>query len=224
MEARDHPPAPPTTSTPPAPAPERARIAVLVSGGGSNLQAIIEACAAGTIDGDVVVVASNVADAYGLTRASAAGIPTATVAKLAGEPRAEYDRRLAAEVVAFEPEIVVLAGWMRILTMAFLGRFPQRVINLHPALPGELSGTRAIERAFNEARDGTRKGGTGVMVHLVPDEGVDDGPVLGTVEVPIYPADTLEHLTTRVHAAEHELLVQTLARLCAQRQHEEVYA
>ena len=104
---------------------------------------------------------------------------------------------------------------MRILTLSFLGRFPDRVVNLHPALPGELPGTHAIERAWHEALAGERTR-TGVMVHLVPDEGVDSGPVLATATVPIQPDDTLESLTDRIHATEHRLLVSTLADLCRQ--------
>jgi folate-dependent phosphoribosylglycinamide formyltransferase PurN len=106
----------------------------------------------------------------------------------------------------------VLAGWMRLLSAVFLDRHPGRVVNLHPALPGELPGLHAIERAFDEARAG-RRDHTGVMVHLVPDEGVDDGPVLATATVPIEPADTLATLEARVHRTEHVLLVATLARL-----------
>jgi formyltetrahydrofolate-dependent phosphoribosylglycinamide formyltransferase len=119
---------------------------------------------------------------------------------------------LAALVAAAEPDWVVLAGWMRILTMSFLARFDRRVVNLHPALPGELPGTHAIERAFEEAQSG-RRDHTGVMVHLVPDEGVDDGPVLATAVVPIRPSDTLDTLAERVHDTEHSLLVSTLAGL-----------
>ncbi len=100
--------------------------------------------------------------------------------------------------------------------MSFLGWFPQRVVNLHPARPGELPGTHAIERAWHEALAGERTE-TGVMVHLVPDEGVDDGPVLATATVAIRPDDTLETLTERVHATEHRLLVDTLRRSCADR-------
>ena len=135
-----------------------------------------------------------------------AGVPAVHVGRHPGEPRADYDARLADVVAGFGPDFVVLAGWMRILTMSFLGWFPDRVVNLHPALPGELPGTHAIERAWHEALAGERTA-TGVMVHLVPDEGVDDGPVLGTATVPIHPDDTLESLTARVHRAEHELLV-----------------
>jgi folate-dependent phosphoribosylglycinamide formyltransferase PurN len=105
---------------------------------------------------------------------------------------------------------------MRVLSMNFLGWFPGMVVNLHPALPGELPGTHAIERAFDEARAGARRA-SGVMVHLVPDEGVDDGPTLASVEVPILPTDSLDEFAARMHAAEHQLLVDTLRSLCEQR-------
>jgi phosphoribosylglycinamide formyltransferase 1 len=188
------------------------RIVVLVSGSGSNLQAILDATAAGALDAEVVLVASNVPGVLALDRAAAAGVPTAVLERRDGEPRSDYDVRLAALVADARPDWVVLAGWMRILTMSFLGRFGHRVVNLHPALPGELPGTHAIERAFEEALAGQRTR-TGVMVHLVPDEGVDDGPVLATAEVPIHPTDTLASLAERVHDTEHSLLVSTLAGL-----------
>lgn len=156
---------------------------------------------------------SDNAGARALGRAAAAGIPAVTVALEPGESRQAYDRRLAGVVAAAEPRWVVLAGWMRLLGMGFLGRFPNMVINLHPALPGEFAGTNAIERAFAEALAGIRDH-TGVMVHLVPDEGVDDGPVLSMATVAIRPGtDTLESLTERVHDVEHRLLVETLAGL-----------
>jgi phosphoribosylglycinamide formyltransferase-1 len=103
--------------------------------------------------------------------------------------------------------------------MSFLGWFPSRVVNLHPALPGELPGTHAIERAWQEALAGERTH-TGVMVHLVPDEGVDDGPVLATARVEIRPDDTFEMLTDRIHDTEHRLLVATLRTLCQSRKEE----
>jgi len=187
---------------------------VLASGNGSNLQAIIDACADGRLPATVAAVVSDQAEAHALVRAGAAGIPAVHVGRHAGEPRAEYDARLADVVAGFGPDIVVLAGWMRILTMSFLGWFPDRVVNLHPALPGELPGTHAIERAWHEALAGERTA-TGVMVHLVPDEGVDDGPVLAAIEVPTFPDDSLDELAARVHGAEHRLLVATLADLCS---------
>jgi phosphoribosylglycinamide formyltransferase 1 len=190
------------------------RLVVLASGNGSNLQVVLDACAAGDLDAEVVAVVANRADAHALARASASGIPAVHIAPHQGEERSDYDARLADVVAGFGPDLVVLAGWMRVLTMSFLGWFPQRVINLHPALPGELAGTRAIERAWHEALAGERSH-TGVMVHLVPDEGVDDGPVLAKVTVPIRPDDTLDTLTERVHRAEHQLLVGTLRTLCS---------
>jgi phosphoribosylglycinamide formyltransferase-1 len=189
------------------------RLVVLASGSGSNLQAVLDACATGDLVAEVVAVISDHADAFALCRATDAGVPSVHVGLQTGETRSEYDARLADIVAGFAPDFVVLAGWMRILTTGFLGWFPNRVINLHPALPGELPGTHAIERAWHEALAGERTG-TGVMVHLVPDEGVDNGPVLASVEVPIHLDDTLDTLAARIHATEHGLLVETLRRLC----------
>jgi methionyl-tRNA formyltransferase len=101
---------------------------------------------------------------------------------------------------------------MHVLSMAFLGRFPGRVVNLHPALPGRFPGAHAIDDAWAAYERG-EVDRTGVMVHLVPDEGVDDGPVLATAEVPIRPGDDRAALEARIHAVEHELLVDTLAGL-----------
>ena len=189
------------------------RIVVLVSGDGTNLQAVLDACASGTLRAEVVAVVSNRADAGAMQRAARAGVPAVHVPAVSGEARADYDARLADVVAGFGPDWVVLAGWMRILTMSFVGWFPNRVVNLHPARPGELPGTHAIARALDEARRGLRTS-TGVMVHLVPDEGVDDGPVLGVVDVAIHADDDLDSLAGRIHAAEHVLLVETLRTLC----------
>lgn len=197
------------------------RVAVLVSGNGSNLQAILDAApdlaaddASRTDDFpvEVVAVVSNRPDAGGLARAITAGVPTVTLEPADGELRPEYDSRLSSVVSGYRPDLVVLAGWMRILTASFLTCFPDRVINLHPALPGELPGVQAIERAWQEALAGERTE-TGVMVHLVPDEGVDNGPVLASEPVEIRVDDTFETLATRVHATEHRLLVDTIRQL-----------
>jgi len=192
---------------------DRQRIVVMVSGSGSNLHAVIDACRVGAIGGDVVGVVADRIDAYGLVRADEAGIDTELVTKHADEDRRSYDARLAGAVASFESDWVVLAGWMRLLTLDFLGHFPDRVVNLHPALPGELPGTQAIERAWAEAQAGERAE-SGVMVHLVPDEGVDDGPVLGHRVVPIDASGTLETFANAIHDAEHGLLVEVLAQLC----------
>ena len=185
----------------------------MASGNGSNVQAVLDACAAGTLPAQVVAVVSDQADAHALVRADRHGVPGVHVGRRQGETRADYDARLADVVAGFAPDRVVLLGWMRILTMNFLGWFPGGIVNLHPALPGELPGTHAIERAHAEFVAGTRTR-TGVMVHLVPDEGVDDGPVLAVAEVPILPDDDVDRLAARVHAAEHALVVEVLARIC----------
>jgi phosphoribosylglycinamide formyltransferase-1 len=189
------------------------RLVVLASGGGTNLQALIDAERRGDLPARIAAVIVNQAGAGALARARSAGIDAVTLLARPGEARPDYDTRLAGVVAAYRPDWVVLAGWMRLLSMAFLHRFPNRVVNLHPALPGELPGTHAIARAHAEAVAGQRTH-SGVMVHLVPDEGVDNGPVLATCTVPVSAADTLAEFEARVHAAEHRLLVDTVAALC----------
>lgn len=197
-----------------------ARIAVLASGNGSNLQAILEACADGRVDATVVAVVSDRATAGALDRARRHAVETVIAVPVdAGVDRRRWDGVIADLVSATRPDWVVLAGFMRILSSAFLDLFPGRVLNVHPALPGELPGMHAVARALEEARRGQRSV-TGVMVHLVPDEGVDDGPVLATVTVPITADDDFDSLTIRVHAAEHQVLVETLAGLVTARQQE----
>lgn len=188
----------------------RARLVVLISGSGSNLQAVLDACASGALAAEVVAVFSNRPDAYGLVRAVQAGVQAVAFPKSKETSRREYDAALAAVVAACKPDWVLLAGWMRVLSSAFLDVFPARVINLHPALPGAFPGTHAIQRAFEAYQKGEITH-TGVMVHLVPDEGVDCGPLLGQEIVPILAGDTVETLEARVHQVEHRLLVKALA-------------
>jgi formyltetrahydrofolate-dependent phosphoribosylglycinamide formyltransferase len=194
----------------------KTRLVVLISGNGSNLQAILDACASGELHASVVTVISNKPDAYGLTRAREAGVEAIHFPKLENESRREYDARLGNYVTTKLPDYIVLAGWMRILSSDFLSCFPNRVINLHPALPGMFAGTHAIKRAF-ESFQRNEIDHTGVMVHLVPDEGVDNGPVLGTEVVPILAKDNLESLEARIHAVEHQLLVSVLKKLTAEK-------
>jgi len=190
-----------------------ARLVVLISGYGSNLQAILDACANGALPAQVVAVFSNKRDAYGLERARLAGIPAVVKSKPKEQDRRQYDQELASLVESYRPDWVVLAGWMRLLSANFLDRFPQRVVNLHPALPGAFPGTDAIQRAW-EAFQHSAITSTGVMVHLVPDEGVDSGPVLAQEIIPILAGEPLSALEERVHAVEHTLLVQALRDLC----------
>ncbi|KAJ3399166.1 hypothetical protein CcCBS67573_g04169 [Chytriomyces confervae] len=203
--------------------PEQRHVVVLISGNGSNLQALIDAQNTPALPNTkIVLVVSNRASAFGLTRASQAGIPTLTMSlkahKDAGKTRSEYDVDLATAILTkFQqivggvpdavPDLVVLAGFMHIVSPEFLMRFPPGgLVNLHPALPGEFDGAHAIDRAFAAFGEGkiTR---TGVMVHRVIAE-VDRGEVLLTEEIPILPTDTLSTLEDRIHAIEHGIIVR----------------
>lgn len=193
------------------------RLAVLISGNGSNLQAIINAIRDQRLNAQIVLVISNRKAAYGLTRAEEAGIPT-LYAPLKPytdrhEPREAYDRDLAAKVAACQPDIIVLAGWMHIFTPAFLDAFPHRVVNLHPALPGVMPGADAIRRTYEAHQRGEVSGG-GCMVHYVVPE-VDAGDVIARQPVAIDAGDTLADFEARMHAAEHQLLVAALCKLAS---------
>ena len=197
-----------------------ARLVVLASGNGTNLQAIIDACDATIntvqqLDAQVVGVVSDKHEAFALNRAQCHNVETAVVAAKSHETRQHYDVRLAQIVGAWQPHIIVLAGFMRVLSNSLLSQFPNQVINIHPALPGQLPGVHAIERAFAEFTNGTRRE-TGVMVHFVPDEGVDNGPVIAHQIVPIHAADTLVTLEARMHSAEHVLIIDALQQLITQ--------
>jgi phosphoribosylglycinamide formyltransferase 1 len=189
-----------------------ARLVVLISGSGSNLQAVLDACSTGVLDARVAAVISDQPGAYGLQRARHAGVPAIPFHKPRGIDRRAYDYGLATLVTGLCPDYVLLLGWMRLLSSAFLDRFPGKVVNLHPALPGTFAGTHAIERTFAAYRAG-EAAHAGVMVHFVPDEGMDCGPVLGQERVPIYPADDLSSLEARIHQTEHRLVISVLQEL-----------
>ena len=188
------------------------RLIVLISGSGSNLQAILDAAANHTLPVEVVLVVSNRKDAYGLVRAAQAGVPTLYFPlkpyKDAGRGRDQYDADLAAQVSPYQPDLIVLAGWMHVLSPAFLNHFPRQVINLHPALPDTFAGTHAIERAYEAFQRGEISH-SGCMVHTTIPE-VDAGPVIAQASVPIYPTDSLDDFATRMHQAEHTLLVEAI--------------
>ena len=175
-------------------------IGVLVSGEGTNLQALIDAGL------PIHAVASNRPEARALERGRAAGIPTA-VFDLGEHPdRESRDLAMAAWLEQRGVRLVVLAGYMHLLTPPFLERFPGRVVNVHPSLLPSFPGVDAIEQAVDAGVDTT-----GVTVHLV-DEGVDSGPVLRQEPVPIEPR---ESLVQRIHAVEHRLLPEVVRELCA---------
>lgn len=196
----------------------RLRVVVLASGNGTNLQALLDASAAGALRAEVAAVVSDRTGAYALERARLAGLTAVEAPFERGGDRRAYDAALAKAVATHDPDYVLLLGWMRILSSAFLTRFPGRVVNLHPALPGTFPGVRAIERAFEAYRTGAIDR-TGVMTHLVPDEGVDSGPVLAVEEVPILDCDDLGSLEARVHAVERRLIVKTVKGLVRKNNH-----
>jgi phosphoribosylglycinamide formyltransferase 1 len=175
-------------------------IGVLVSGEGTNLQALIDARL------PIAAVASNRADAAALARADRAGIPNRVFALDAYADRAVRDRELADWLQLRGVDLVVLAGYMQLLTSVFLERFPQRIVNVHPSLLPDFPGRRPIEDALAAGVDTT-----GVTVHYV-DEGVDTGPVIRQEPVAVEPRDTL---LSRIHAVEHRLLPEVVRELCA---------
>jgi phosphoribosylglycinamide formyltransferase-1 len=207
-------------------------IAVLLSGGGSNLQALFDAEAAGELGASVGLVVSDRADAYGLQRALARGVAAAHVplpyaprGPARDAARAAWELRLAAVTAAFTPDLVLLAGFMRVLSPAFLNLFPGRVINQHPALlpddGGDSYRTGAgivipALRGAHVVRDAIERGlpVTGCTVHRVTPR-VDDGPVLGRAEVPVLPGDSVESLHERIKAEERRLIVAVVRELAA---------
>lgn len=184
------------------------RLGVLVSGNGSNLQAILTAVDAGIIPGEVAVVVSNNASAFALERARKAGVLSRCVPHQAYPTREAFDAALVSELKSCQVDWVVLAGFMRLLTPVFLDEYRDRVVNLHPSLlpafPGVHSGRQALAYGVKIS---------GCTVHLVT-EGMDAGPIIAQRAVPVLDDDTEETLMQRIHAAEHELLVKVVAGIC----------
>ena len=174
-------------------------VAVLVSGSGSNLQAIIDASERGEIPCRVGIVVSNKADAYGLVRARNHGIPTEVVDHRAFESREAFDARLVEVIRSSGAELVCLAGFMRVVTPVFLRAFPHRILNIHPALLPTFPGTHGPRQALQY---GVRF--SGCTVHFL-DEGVDTGPVVVQAVVPVYEDDTEESLAARILKEEHRI-------------------
>jgi len=193
--------------------PARAtRLAVLISGGGSNLRALLEAIAADpTFGGEVVVVGTDRTDAGGLQHAREAEIPTVVEVLERGADRAAWEDRLAARLIEDDVEVVVLAGFMRILSGRFLARWPDRVLNTHPSLLPAFRGAHAVREALEYG-----VAVTGCTVHLV-DEQVDHGPILAQEAVPVLADDTEERLHERIKAVEHRLLPACVRLLCHDR-------
>lgn len=173
-------------------------IGVLVSGNGTNLQALVDAGL------PIAAVASNRRDAYALLRARDAGIPSATFSLDCHADREERDLAMATWLEEHGVDLVVLAGYLHLLTKPFLDRFPGRIVNVHPSLLPSFPGLRAIEQALEAGVETT-----GVTVHVV-DEGLDSGPILVQEPVRVEPRETLEE---RIHAVEHRLLPRVVGEL-----------
>ena len=175
------------------------RTAILISGSGTNLQAFIDAVAAGDLDLDLCVVFSNRPDAFGLERAARAGIPTACIEHGDFDSRESFDRAVIAELDRFEPELLVLAGFMRILSSGFVEHYEGRILNIHPALLPKYPGLDTHQRALDAGDEWH-----GSTVHFVTEE-LDGGPRILQGRLRINPGESADELQTRVQAVEHKI-------------------
>ncbi|MEJ2141703.1 MAG: phosphoribosylglycinamide formyltransferase [Gammaproteobacteria bacterium] len=180
------------------------RVVVLISGNGSNLQAIIDKIAADNIPAEVVAVISNKADAYGLTRARNAGIDVEVIEHTDHDDRLSFDESLKEKIDYYQADLVVLAGFMRILTDDFVNHYAGRMINIHPSLLPRYQGLNTHQRVL-DAKDTVH----GASVHFVTPE-LDGGPVILQASVPIKENDTAESLAQRVHQVEHKIYPQVV--------------
>lgn len=202
----------PANSPPGTPGPvPPLRVAVLASGRGSNLQALLDARAAGRLPIEIVLVASDRSDALALRRAEAAGIATLALRPKAWPSRAEFDRELFARVAAHAPDLIVLAGYMRVIDGAALAPWHGRIVNIHPSLLPKYRGLHTHQRAL-EAGDHEH----GASVHFVTAE-LDGGPVIAQARIDIRPGDTEDSLAARLLEQEHPLLVATVGLIAAGR-------
>ncbi|MBG6032340.1 phosphoribosylglycinamide formyltransferase [Proteus hauseri] len=174
-------------------------IVVLISGNGSNLQAIIDACRTNKITGNVVAVLSNKADAYGLERAKLADIPAYFVDPALYHDRADYDNALIEQIDAYKPDIVVLAGFMRILSPGFVTHYQHKLLNIHPSLLPKYPGLHTHRQVL-----ANKDSFHGVTVHFVTEE-LDGGPKIIQACIPVFPDDTEQSLQTRIQAEEYRI-------------------
>jgi len=180
------------------------QLGVLVSGNGTNLQAILDAIEGGQLDAEVRLVVSDQPQAFALKRAEKHRIPTAVVVRKDFTDRPSFEKKILDLLKDQGVRCVVLAGFMRLLSPQFIGAYPQRIVNIHPALLPAFPGLEAIRQAFDYGSPVT-----GVTVHFV-DEGCDTGPIIAQRAIEVDPKDTLESLSERIHRVEHELYPQVL--------------
>ncbi len=190
---------------------QTSRIVVLISGGGTNLQAIIDACKLVNYPGEVVGVISNEANAFGLTRAKKAKISTVTLSHKEFDSRDNYDKALIEKIDNYSPELVVLAGFMRILTPHFVEHYQGKLLNIHPSLLPKYQGLNTHQRAID---NGDKE--HGVSVHFVTEK-LDGGPVILQAKVPIFPEDNSDELAARVHEQEHRIYPLVVKWFCENR-------
>lgn len=172
-------------------------IVVLISGNGSNLQAIIDACRANKITGNVVAVLSNKANAYGLERAKQADIPAYFVDPTQFNDSADYDKALIEKIDVYQPDIVVLAGFMRILSPAFVAHYQHKLLNIHPSLLPKYPGLHTHRQVL-----ANKDPFHGVTVHFVTEE-LDGGPMIIQARIPVFPDDTEQSLQARIQIEEY---------------------
>ncbi|MDR3353609.1 MAG: phosphoribosylglycinamide formyltransferase [Synergistaceae bacterium] len=187
--------------------PVKPRIAILISGTGSNMDAIIRACASGRLDADIAIVISDNPGAPGIKKARSAGIETFVSRYGRETPREESESEIADVIMKRSVDWVVLAGFMKILSPGFVKTFRGRIVNIHPSLLPSFPGAHAIRDVLEAGADFT-----GVTIHIV-DELVDHGPIIAQEEVPILPNDTEKSLAERIHEVEHRLYPRTLQQL-----------
>jgi len=181
------------------------RVAILISGSGTNLQAFIDAISQGTLTVEIAVVLSNRPDAYGLTRARDANIPTECVQNENYPDRAAFDEAIATTLERYKPDLLILAGFMRILTSTFVKRFEGRILNIHPALLPNFRGLNTHQRAIDAGEKWH-----GSTVHFVTEE-LDAGPMILQGRVPVLCEDTESLLSARVQALEHKIYPEAAA-------------
>jgi len=194
------------------------RIVVMISGKGTNLNALITAINKKKLWANIALVVSNRKEAYGLQIAERNKIPTLYFPLKSylndGKTREQYDADLAEKVSAYKPNLIVLAGWMHVFSPSFLNRFPNKVINLHPALPGKFPGKDAIQDAYDAFQKGEVRY-SGCMVHYVVPE-VDAGAVIRQIVVPIRIKEPIEAFERRMHLNEHYLLPRAVNKVLAE--------